>query len=78
MRCREELLFAISGARSGNSCMHEPHHVASAVPYTVLIAPDGNVLYREQGSVDILKLRRTILANLPSDYEGFNQYWSAP
>lgn len=50
----------------------------SAVPYTVLIAPDGKVLYREQGSVDILQLRRTILANLPSDYEGFNRYWSEP
>jgi peroxiredoxin len=47
----------------------------SAVPYTVLIAPDGKVLYQRQGSVDILELRRTILANLPSDYEGFNRYW---
>lgn len=50
----------------------------SAVPYTVLIAPDGKVLYQKQGSVDILELRRTILANLPSDYEGFNRYWSEP
>jgi peroxiredoxin len=49
----------------------------SAVPFTVLIAPDGKVLYQRQGSVDILELRRTILANLPSDYEGFNQYWQA-
>jgi len=48
----------------------------SAVPYTVLIAPDGRVLYQKQGAVDILELRRTILANLPSDYEGFNKYWS--
>ena len=48
----------------------------SAVPFTVLIAPDGKLLYRKQGSVDILELRRTILANLPSDYDGFNQYWS--
>lgn len=47
----------------------------SAVPYTVVIAPDGKVLYRKQGSVDILELRRTILANLPSDYVGFNRYW---
>lgn len=47
----------------------------SAVPYTVLIAPDGKVLYKQQGSVDILELRRTILANLLSDYEGFNRYW---
>ncbi|MGA2745724.1 MAG: redoxin domain-containing protein [Candidatus Sulfotelmatobacter sp.] len=50
----------------------------SAVPYTVLIAPDGKVLYRKQGSVDMLELRRTILASLPSDYDGFNKYWSAP
>jgi peroxiredoxin len=48
----------------------------SAVPYTVLIAPEGKILYQKQGSVDILELRRTILANLPSDYEGFNRYWS--
>src|SRR5208283_2440072 len=48
----------------------------SAVPYTVLIAPNGKVLYQKQGSVDILELRRTILANLPSDYVGFNKYWS--
>jgi peroxiredoxin len=47
----------------------------SAVPYTALIAPDGKILYQKQGSVDILELRRTILANLPSDYDGFNQYW---
>ncbi len=47
----------------------------SAVPYTVLIAPDGKVLYQKQGSADMLELRRTILANLPSDYDGFNQYW---
>lgn len=50
----------------------------SAVPYTVLIAPDGKVLYKKQGSIDILELRRTILANLPSDYEGFNRYWLEP
>jgi peroxiredoxin len=50
----------------------------SAVPYTVLIAPDGKILYEKQGCVDILELRRTILANLPSDYEGFNRYWSEP
>ncbi len=48
----------------------------SAVPYTVLLAPDGKVLYKTLGSVDILELRRTILANLPSDYIGFNKYWS--
>jgi peroxiredoxin len=47
----------------------------SAFPYTVLLDTDGKVLYKSLGSVDILELRRTILANLPSDYIGFNQYW---
>ena len=50
----------------------------SAVPYTVLLAADGTVLYQRLGSVDILELRRKILASLPSDYVGFNRYWSVP
>jgi thiol-disulfide isomerase/thioredoxin len=50
----------------------------SAVPYTVLLAPDGKVLYKEQGDVDILKLRRIILGNLPDpDYIGHRAYWAA-
>src|SRR5271154_4320190 len=47
----------------------------SAVPYTVLLSGEGKVLYKQLGSVDLLELKRTILANLPSDYKGFNQYW---
>jgi len=47
----------------------------SAVPYTVLLDANGAVLYKNLGTVDILELRRTILANLPSDYQGFNRYW---
>jgi hypothetical protein len=47
----------------------------SAVPYTILLSGDGKVLYKQLGSVDLLELKRTILANLPSDYKGFNQYW---
>jgi thiol-disulfide isomerase/thioredoxin len=49
----------------------------SAVPYTVFLDPDGKILYEQHGSLDILELRRTILAHLPSDYSGFNQYWSS-
>jgi peroxiredoxin len=49
----------------------------SGVPYTVLIAPGGKVLYRETGQVDILKLRRIILGNLPDpDYKGHRAYWA--
>lgn len=47
----------------------------SAVPYTMLLAPGGKVLYSTVGSVDILELRRKILAAMPSDYIGFNKYW---
>ena len=47
----------------------------SAVPYTVLLSADGKVLYKVMGDADILKLRRIILANLPSAYSGFNRYW---
>ncbi len=43
----------------------------AGVPFTMLLAPDGKVLYQKQGEVDILELRRAILANLPdSDYVG--------
>jgi len=48
----------------------------SAVPYTVLIAPNGNIVYRHQGDIDFLELRRTILANLHADYIGFQNYWT--
>jgi peroxiredoxin len=48
----------------------------SAVPYTVLLAPDGKVLYKKQGSVDILEMRRVILAQIVTEYEGFTKYWS--
>jgi peroxiredoxin len=47
----------------------------SAVPYTVLLSADGKVLYKQMGSVDILELRRTILANVPAEYQGFTDYW---
>ncbi len=50
----------------------------SGVPFTILIAPDGKVLYRKEGEVDILELRRVILANLPdSDYLGHRAHWAS-
>ncbi len=50
----------------------------SAVPYTVLIAPNGKIVYERQGDIDFLELRRTILANLQADYIGFQKYWTNP
>lgn len=49
----------------------------SAVPYTVLLAPGGQVLFSTTGSVDMLQLRRKILASVPAEYIGFQQYWEA-
>jgi thiol-disulfide isomerase/thioredoxin len=49
----------------------------AGVPYTVLISPAGQILFKQQGELDILQLRRTILANMPGDYEGFRKYWAA-
>lgn len=50
----------------------------AAVPFTLLLAPNGDVLHQQLGELDILKLRRAILANLPDDkrYPGLQAYWS--
>lgn len=48
------------------------------VPYTVLIGMDGKVLYKTQGGMDALELKRAILKNLPDDrYIGQNAYWNS-
>jgi len=44
----------------------------------MLIAPTGEVLYQKRGEVDILELRRVILANLPDpDYIGRRACWAS-
>jgi peroxiredoxin len=48
----------------------------AAVPYTMLIRPGGEVVYRRQGEIDPLELRRLIIANLADDdYIGHQSYW---
>ena len=48
----------------------------AAVPYTMLIRPDGEAVYKQQGPIDALELRRLIVANLPDDdYIGHQAYW---
>jgi peroxiredoxin len=48
----------------------------AAVPYTMLIRPDGEVVYRRQGEIDPLAVRRLIVANLADDdYIGHQVYW---
>jgi len=52
----------------------------AAVPFTLLLAPNGDVVHQELGELDSLKLRRAILRNLPDDpkYPGLQAYWSKP
>jgi thiol-disulfide isomerase/thioredoxin len=51
---------------------------SAAVPYTVLIRPDGEVVYKRQGTVDPLQLKRLIVANLADDdYHGHQAYWKS-
>jgi hypothetical protein len=54
-------------------------NMAGAVPFTVLMAANGDILYQQVGDLDTFKLRRAILANLPdtNDYPGDQAYWSA-
>ncbi len=50
----------------------------AAVPYTLLIAPGGEILYKSTGTVDPLQLKRLIIGNLPDDdYLGHQAYWKA-
>jgi thiol-disulfide isomerase/thioredoxin len=48
----------------------------AAVPYTVLIKPDGEIIYQHQGAIDPIELRRAIIANITDDnYIGHQAYW---
>jgi len=50
----------------------------AAVPYTLLIRPGGEVVYKNNGSVDELQLKRLIIANLADDdYIGHQAYWKS-
>jgi thiol-disulfide isomerase/thioredoxin len=49
----------------------------AGVPFTMVIAPGGRVIYQEQGPVDVLAMRRAILANLENEtYVGHPAYWA--
>jgi peroxiredoxin len=50
----------------------------AAVPYTMLIKPNGEVVYKFQGPIDPLELHRIIISNLPDDdYLGHQAYWQS-
>jgi hypothetical protein len=44
----------------------------------MIVGPDGKVLFKGNGALDMLQARRTILASLPDDdYVGQNAYWNS-
>ena len=70
------LLFATADVY-GLQAAFDPK-MPAPVPFTILLAPNGDVMYQELGELDVTKLRRAILANLPEDpkFPGHNTYWS--
>ena len=50
----------------------------AGVPFTMVIAPGGKVLYQVQGEIDLYQMRRAIQANLENEtYVGHPAYWAA-
>jgi peroxiredoxin len=49
----------------------------SGVPFTIVLAPDGKIIYRHEGELNILGLRRAILAKLGDNgpFAGNADYW---
>jgi hypothetical protein len=48
----------------------------SGVPFTMVLSPEGSLIFRQEGEVDILELRRALLAHLgDSGYPGIAPYW---
>jgi peroxiredoxin len=51
---------------------------SGGVPYTILIGMNGEVLYKTQGAMDPIAVRRAILKHLPDDrYVGQHDYWTS-
>jgi len=50
-----------------------------AVPYTVLLDTQGQIVYSTGSSIDPLELKRKIIATIPDDdYIGLRAYWNTP
>jgi peroxiredoxin len=52
---------------------------SGGVPYTMIIGMDGEVLYKNLGTIDHLEIKRTLLKHFPDDhYVGQHEYWNQP
>jgi peroxiredoxin len=70
------LLF--SGNDSADAVKAFGANWTGGVPNTVLIGMNGEVLYKTQGGMNALDVRRAIIKNLPDDhYIGVHAYWNS-
>ena len=48
-------------------------------PFTVVIGPDGKVLFQKEGAIDIYEVRRHVLASIPDEpaWPGVHDYYQA-
>src|SRR4051794_20162617 len=70
------LLFNSNDAAEAAPAFHAGWY--GAVPYTVLIGMNGDMVYHSQGAMDPIEVKRAILKNLPDDnYKGQNAYWNS-
>ena len=83
---RKFLEAQLAASRNYISGTMDPYELMNAfdpewnggVPYSMVIAPGGKVLLKQNGTLDILKTRRLILASFPDDdYVGQNAYWNS-
>jgi peroxiredoxin len=69
--------YQFDGTDSADAVKAFGNDWAGGVPYTVLIGMDGQILYQEQGSMNVMEVRRAILRALPDDhYLGQQAYWN--
>lgn len=71
------LQFATTNTKSLESAFGEKWKTNE--PFTVVIGPDGKIIYQKEGKLDILDMRRAVLKNMPDGraYVGQLAYWNS-
>lgn len=69
--------FATANARSLQEAFGEKWKLNE--PFTVVIGPDGKIIYQREGKLDVLDMRRAVLKNMPDGraYAGQLAYWNS-
>jgi peroxiredoxin len=69
--------FATTDAKSLQAAFGEKWKLNE--PLTVVIGPDGKIIYQKEGKLDVLDMRRAVLKNMPDGraYVGQLAYWNS-